>query len=71
MDTARSISVEERSFFSYILDQQWILFALLGLIAVSLRLYNLKQRTQHNKLLRETIMVELGYNKNVQKKKNV
>ncbi|CCW61026.1 unnamed protein product [Phytomonas sp. EM1] len=69
MDAARSINEEKQNFFTYIIEQQWLMFVLLGVIMVGIRLFNMRQRAQHQQLLRETIMVELGYTKNARRKK--
>lgn len=56
------------SLFSRIVEQGWLAFLLLGIFMIGLRLYNVKQRRDQRKLLREGLMAEMGYRGKANKK---
>ncbi|KAG5475499.1 hypothetical protein LSCM4_04081 [Leishmania orientalis] len=51
----------EGSIFSRVVEQGWVAFLILGALMVALRLYNVKQRRDQRKLLREGLMAEMRY----------
>lgn len=70
MPRAHQQVVSDTSIFSRVVEQGWLAFLLLGVFMIGLRLYNVKQRRDQRKLLREGLMAEMGYRGKVGKKKD-
>lgn len=51
----------DNSLFALLVEQGWVAFLILGVFIVGLRLYNVKQRAEQRRLLRENLMAEMGY----------
>lgn len=49
------------SWFSFFVEQGWIAFVVLGAFMIGLRMYNVKQRADQRRLLREGLLAEMGY----------
>ncbi|KAG5475241.1 hypothetical protein LSCM1_03352 [Leishmania martiniquensis] len=60
----------DSSIFSRIFEQGWVAFLILGALMIGLRLYNVKQRQDQRKLLREGLMAEIGYRTKVDRKRD-
>ncbi|CBZ28101.1 conserved hypothetical protein [Leishmania mexicana MHOM/GT/2001/U1103] len=58
----------DSSIFSHIVEQGWVAFIILGALMIGLRLYNVKQRRNQRKLLREELMAEMGYRSKASRK---
>lgn len=60
----------DTSLFSRVVEQGWLAFLLLGVFMIGLRLYNVKQRRDQRKLLREGLIAEMGYRGKAAKKQD-
>ncbi|KAK7198533.1 hypothetical protein NESM_000815000 [Novymonas esmeraldas] len=60
----------DNSIFSRIVEQGWIAFLLLGVFMIGLRLYNVKQRRDQRRMLREGLMAEMGYRSKASRKRD-
>lgn len=60
----------DNTFFSRLVENGWVAFLVLGVFMIGLRLYNVKQRRDQRKLLREGLMAEMGYRSKASRKKD-
>lgn len=60
----------DNSVFAFLVEQSWLAFLFLGVFIVGLRLYNVKQRSDQRRLLRESLMAEVSYKGKAAKKAN-
>lgn len=56
------------SVVTMLIERGWLAFIILGIFIVGLRLFNVSQRAQQRKLLREGLMAEMGYYNKVSRK---
>ncbi|AIN99386.1 hypothetical protein LPMP_270060 [Leishmania panamensis] len=60
----------DSSIFSRIVEQGWVAFFILGILMIGLRVYNVKQRRDQRKLLREELMAEMRYRSMASRKRD-
>ncbi|CAJ1009598.1 hypothetical protein Q4I28_004912 [Leishmania naiffi] len=70
MPRAYQKSEIDSSIFSRIVEQGWVAFFILGILMIGLRVYNVKQRRDQRKLLREELMAEMRYRSMASRKRD-
>ncbi|KAH9599466.1 hypothetical protein LSM04_002677 [Trypanosoma melophagium] len=56
------------SWLVYLIEQGWIPLFIMGLLMLGLRIFNVHQRQEQRKLLREGLVSELAYQNALRKK---